>query len=243
MVNPKTIVPILEAEAESTGTIEGPNTNSSGYNTTLTTASSSEFTGALWKLSTSRLQNYGSGRYKLLTKRKDGSTNVDDMYIRPKFSENSWGAVVWQPEQDFFTEGGGFKFLDWGTVQIPPWTVENLSPHEIYLGLYYEKSGGMTITHDYALLLPAENFRYIDFGYGSASGYTFVDDGIFRQTYQTDTDGNDIGENFSIGDWPELIPGRDHRVFFSMISDTSESPQIDATGTVKIYYRARRSLV
>ena len=242
MINPQAITPIIEAEGSATGTTATSGGDSSGRYKTLTTSNSTEFTGLILKLTTRQLQNFGSGYYKLLSKRRDGISNVDDMYIRPKFSDASWG-VLWVPEQQFYNSGGGYEFIDWGTVKIPPWDSENLSPHEIYIGLYYEKSGGMTITHDYILLLPAENYRYCDFGYGSGTGYTFIDDGIYEQTYQTDTSDNDIGDNYSVGDWPELIPGRDHRVFFALVSDTSGSPQTDAQASVRIYYRARRSLI
>jgi hypothetical protein len=114
----------------------------------------------------------------------------------------------------------------------------NLYP--LYLELYYELSGGGSVSLDFLALLPLDGYRKLEpRGYGLGYNARLVDDMIEGYVY---TDGwatsGKTPHYLGFGDPIRLWPGRDQRLYFYADKNTGV-PDIDQTWSVRAYYRPR----
>lgn len=237
--DPANLTHILEAESASTITSGATNavaTASNGSYVTSTVGSGAESRYFQWTLSTALLNAAAGNRFRVLARFHTAPSASLKARLKVAFELTT----LWEGQQFIPNAGVGNFFQDLGIVRLPPALVGTGTLYPLYLDLYYELSGGGSVSLDFLALLPLDGYRKLEpRGYGLAYNARLVDDMIEGYVY---TDGwatsGKTPHYLGFGDPIRLWPGRDQRLYFYADKNTGV-PDIDQTWSVRAYYRPR----
>lgn len=127
----------------------------------------------------------------------------------------------------------GWKWYDFGSIQLAPWLAGQNSIYPLDLTLFGKTNGAATLNIDAFMLFPADEYRYLTpRGYGTPYLTFLVDSGFDNQVW-VNVMGYKTGYYVGFGKILHLIPGRSSRIYFAY--ETNDWP-----AQVFLTYRPRR---
>jgi len=236
--NPSSFTHIIEGERAAWG---GSNVASSGasagYYRNITWSGNNQTIIARYSLPSSIISNGGGRYFKIYAALMNSVSNT---YIQARITfPSGYPITIIQEDQEILIPTGE-RFIEIGTLQIPPWLIDQNDLYSLDLSLYGRKSGGGALAIDFLYLMPAESFvLWKPRGYGLAHTTQLTVDYIEDQSY---VEGYSPGGKASIymlfGKPITLIPNRTQRLYFQQSGDTGDL-DINRKILVRVFYRAR----
>lgn len=237
--DPSNFQHFLEGEAVSYGGTNGASASySGGYYRQFTWTGDYQQIIARWLLDTTFLNRAGGRWFKLLAGFA-GVVSGIKLQAKLTFPAGTPLTVVSSSQEVTLSDK---KIQDIGTLQIPPWLPGETNFAPIDLSLYARKTGGGSFSLDYLQISPLDSYRILTpRGYGAAYNVSICDDGMGQVTWTSGWAGGGItGHYTGVGERVRLFPGRTQRLIF-LQRNTSGNIPIDATMSVRVFYRARWS--
>ena len=224
---------VLEGENANSVTPVADANSSNGYYVVTPTINTSETNLLTWTLSTAMLNNMANNYFRVFA-HIYGGVSTTKYRLKVLSAITVLYAGAWAT--------GTSTYVPIDVIKLSPWVVDGGDYYPLEFGLYAKHAtGGFTASVDYLTLIAMDGWRqYTQLGYGIGYGVTLTDDNPTKQIY---TSGWTPSGNFTnfVASGPPLtvMPGVDQYYNFSIQGNTSTYNYL--TGTVRMYYRPRRS--
>jgi hypothetical protein len=199
-------------------------------------------TDLYWALATGAATALKGSRFHLLARFSGMWTGWEDTRIMPFVQ---WSGSASKIVSNMYLEPGTTIIArDLGTVRLPPYLLAQTSIGQLLVNLRFTNNtaSAITINLDCLMLMPADSWRYLK-AYVPLNSRV-MDDGMNDLVYVDNGSGAAKYGVLAKGGAPVMLqPGKTQRIYFMFATNTSPVSPITATGTVKLYYRARRRTI
>lgn len=202
-----------------------------------------------WNLTANDVRYMNGNQFHVLLRVKDGAAGLDAFYCYYHVYLANGGSAL----PIFFSEpmyinisGGEYMVNDLGVIRLPPWRVDDsglTQAMRLYMLIYSVDAVAKDADIDCIHLFPVDGYRDIQCfgGLTIAQNSRLVDDMIDDEIYQ-DTGAATGRNNTLVGMGAEIMlqPGKDQKLMFVTLDNSTPASKIGRTWAAKVWYRPRR---